>query len=129
MANIAVIEKNVAVRSGVCRVLQREDHEVIHYNNSEDALEALTTQEYPVYLISKEFPGSLELIQEVQEHYREREQQAPRAIVMSGKPSIDKFARYLRAGAEDCVVLPCTSQELMQIVNKELRNYERAVQN
>ncbi len=120
VANILVVDDEVANRYSVSKTLQRVGYLVSESATGEEALEALQDQAFDVVLTDIRMPGldGVELLRRIKD-------EAPDMIVilMTGYASLTTAVEALRLGAHDYLIKPSSSQDIRQSVS---RGVERA---
>jgi len=120
IANVLVVDDEGANRYSVSKTLQRVGYIVAEAASGEEALDAMTDQEFDVVLTDIRMAGidGIELLRRVKE-------KAPDAIVilMTGYASLGNAVEALRLGAHDYLIKPSSSQDIRQSV---ARGVERA---
>ncbi len=117
MSTILIADDDLAVRTILRAVLQREGYEVVEAANGREALEALQHARPALVMLDVEMPEmdgweALERIREITD--------VP-VMMLSAHAGEAHTVRGLRAGADDYVAKPFTKNELLARVDALLR--------
>ena len=111
--SILVVDDEEAIRSSLCRILQRENYHVDVAPNPREALERLQVSQYGLVLTDVKMSGGngLDLVQTIK-------QVSPKSlsIVMTGFGTIEMAVQAMRVGAFDFITKPYEIERVMVAV-------------
>ena len=111
--SILVVDDEEAIRSSLCRILQRENYHVDVAPNPREALERLQVSQYGLVLTDVKMAGGngLDLVQTIK-------QVSPKSlsIVMTGYGTIEMAVQAMRVGAFDFITKPYEIERVMVAV-------------
>jgi two-component system response regulator AtoC len=114
---ILVVDDEEAIRSSLCRMLQRENYHVDMASSSRDALDRLQTLPYGLVLTDVKMAGGsgLDLVQSVK-------QVSPKSvcIVMTGYGTIEMAVQAMRVGAFDFITKPFEIERVLVAVKNAI---------
>jgi len=125
MANILIIEDEIAIAELEKDYLELAGFEVTLVNEGNKGLEAALAGEYQLVILDLMLPGldGFEICHRIRE-----EKDIPILMVSAKKEDIDKI-RGLGLGADDYMTKPFSPSELVARVKAHLARYERLVKN
>ncbi len=117
MSTILIADDDLAVRTILRAVLQREGYEVVEAANGREALEALHQARPALVMLDVEMPemDGWEALERI------RESTDVPVMMLSAHAGEAHTVRGLRAGADDYVAKPFTKNELLARVDALLR--------
>ena len=117
MSTILIADDDLAVRTILRAVLQREGYEVVEAANGREALEALHQARPALVMLDVEMPemDGWEALERI------RESTDVPVMMLSAHAGDAHTVRGLRAGADDYVAKPFTKNELLARVDALLR--------
>lgn len=116
-ANLLVVDDEKAVRDSLEDILELENYSVDAVGSGEDALEALTEQDYDLLLLDIKMPGISGI-----EVMRQSRRQAPetKVIILTGHGSLESAIEALRSGASDYILKPYHSEDILSSIGRAL---------
>ena len=115
---IIIVDDDLGIQEIFKLILEREGYETIIYSGGK-ALFQNKTEEPNVYLLDKQL-GGMEDGLEICRHLKREEATRNTPVVMvSATPGIRAMAK--EAGANDCIEKPFTKNELIAIIEKNIR--------
>lgn len=123
MARILVIEDEISISQVLKDILEDEGHRVLLATNGADGLELGLTEKPRLILLDIMLPKVDGFT--VCEQLRERGVDVP-VLMLTAKNEVDDRVRGLDAGADDYLVKPFSSRELLARVRALLRRFETA---
>jgi DNA-binding NtrC family response regulator len=120
---ILIADDNEVNRLMIQRLIQTEYLDLDTAGDGVEALDALLTQRYSVFLTDLKMPrlGGMELIEQIQ-----KRRLPVTVIVMTGHGSVDGAVQAMRQGASDYLTKPIDAQALRLAIQRALR--DRALQ-
>ena len=118
---ILVVDDDFATRDSLADIIRLEGFEVDTVANGEDALQLLENQRYDVILLDILMTGmdGMEVLHKIAE--READLAAlPGVIMLTGHGSMQSAIDALRYGADDYLLKPSTSEEIIASVNRSI---------
>ena len=121
-ATILLVEDEVALREGICFQLERAEYSVVAVESGEAALESVKTSPPDLILLDINLPGidGLEVCQKL----RASEYHLPVLLLTARGDEIDRVVG-LEVGADDYIVKPFSSRELLARIKAHLRRERR----
>lgn len=125
MANILIIEDEIAIAELEKDYLELSGFQVTMINEGNKGLEEALTGDYQLVILDLMLPGldGFEICRQIRE-----EKDIPILMVSAKKEDIDKI-RGLGLGADDYMTKPFSPSELVARVKAHLARYERLVRN
>jgi DNA-binding NtrC family response regulator len=116
---ILVVDDDVIVIKSCRRILEAEGFEVSSVPGADQALEAIRTSDFDLFLIDVKMPkrDGMYLMREIKNNWPE----IP-TIVMSGYPTPETIAEMLRLGATRFIPKPFRPDELIKSIRQVLKN-------
>ncbi len=121
-ATILLVEDEVALREGICFQLERAEYSVIAVESGESALAAVKANPPDLILLDINLPGMDGL--EVCQKLRASEYHLPVLLLTARGDEIDRVVG-LEVGADDYIVKPFSSRELLARIKAHLRRERR----
>ena len=121
-ATILLVEDEVALREGICFQLERAEYSVIAVESGESALVAVKANPPDLILLDINLPGMDGL--EVCQKLRASEYHLPVLLLTARGDEIDRVVG-LEVGADDYIVKPFSSRELLARIKAHLRRERR----
>ena len=122
MARITIVEDEPAVALGLIELLKTENHEVIHFDNGEDAVAAFGDQPADLVLLDITLPGMNGY--DVCRRLRSGGFVQPVIMVSARSQPVDRVVG-LEVGADDYVTKPFNTRELIARISAQLRSADR----
>jgi two-component system, OmpR family, copper resistance phosphate regulon response regulator CusR len=115
---VLVVEDEKKIADGLRAVLGLEGYEVTHAPSGEDGFFRLTTERYDLLMLDLGFPGrdGLDVLQAV----RSKDKELP-VLILSARDEVETRVRSLRGGADDYLVKPFHTEELLARTEAILR--------
>jgi DNA-binding NtrC family response regulator len=116
---ILVVDDDAIVIKSCRRILEAEGFEVSSVPGADQALEAIRTSDFDLFLIDVKMPkrDGMYLMREIKKNWSE----IP-TIVMSGYPTPETIAEMLRLGATLFIPKPFRPDELIKSIRQVLKN-------
>ena len=121
-ATILLVEDELALREGICFQLERAEYSVIAVDSGEAALESVKASPPDLILLDINLPGMDGL--EVCQKLRASEYHLPVLLLTARGDEIDRVVG-LEVGADDYIVKPFSSRELLARIKAHLRRERR----
>ena len=119
---VYVVDDDAAFRAAIERRLKMAGYEVATYASAEHLLDRLPSESMPgCILLDVRIPGLSG--PELQERLSELGSTLP-IIFLTGYPDVRTTVRTIKAGAEDFLTKPVSSDQLLQAVERAIANYE-----
>lgn len=117
-AQILLVEDDETIAFGLVHALQRDGHNVVHFDNGEDALAALDRGLPDIAILDLMLPGisGLEVLREL----KERDPRTP-VILLTARSSESDRVEGLDSGADDYITKPFSLKVLMAKVRAWVR--------
>jgi DNA-binding NtrC family response regulator len=125
-ARVLVVDDELAVRKSLGGWLREEGYEVDVAGSGKEALEALSRDEWDIFLVDIKMPGidGLELQRRIQEINPEST-----IIIMTAYASVDTAVEAMKQGAYDYVVKPFEPEALENLIRKAAERKQLLDQN
>lgn len=119
--SILVVEDDVDINGLLCRILKKQNYEVISAYSGSEARMCINMYNYDLILLDLMLPGlsGEELIEEV------RKNKTMPIIIISAKIEIEDKVKLLKLGADDYITKPFEISEVTARVEAQLRRYKR----
>lgn len=119
--SILVVEDDVDINGLLCRILKKQNYEVISAYSGSEARMCINMYNYDLILLDLMLPGlsGEELIEEV------RKNKTMPIIIISAKTEIEDKVKLLKLGADDYITKPFEISEVIARVEAQLRRYKR----
>lgn len=119
--SILVVEDDVDINGLLCRILKKQNYEVISAYSGSEARMCINMYNYDLILLDLMLPGlsGEELIGEI------RKSKAMPIIIISAKTEIEDKVKLLKLGADDYITKPFEISEVIARVEAQLRRYKR----
>ena len=118
--SVLLVEDDSAVAVTLTRVLEGEGYAVDHVVSGEEALTRIEAQRFSMMILDVGLPGMDGF--EVLDRVRKREGSPPLPVIMlTAEDSEEAIVQGLRSGAEDYVVKPFSTPELLARIEAVLR--------
>lgn len=116
-AKILVIDDEELVRDSLGEILRLEGYTVESAASGEEALERLEQEPFDLLLLDLKMPGidGIEVMHTVVKQYPET-----KVVLLTGHGSLESAIDSLRAGAQDYLLKPVQSRELLHSVSEAL---------
>ena len=119
---VHVIDDDASFRRAIERLLKHAGYEVATYASAEHLLERLPSESVPgCILLDVRIPGLSG--PELQERLSELGSTLP-IIFLTGYPDVRTTVRAIKAGADDFLTKPVSSEELLQAVRRAIAHHE-----
>lgn len=118
MSKILLLEDDILLGETIVDLLEDEDHEVSHFPNGQDALDATFNQKFDLYLLDINVPqiDGLTLLKEL----READDNTP-AIYLTSHQEKDKLLEGFQNGCDDFIKKPFDNDELIVRISSILK--------
>ncbi|MFR1709808.1 MAG: response regulator transcription factor [Clostridium sp.] len=119
--SILVVEDDVDINGLLCRILKKQNYEVISAYSGSEARMCINMYNYDLILLDLMLPGlsGEELIGEI------RKSKTMPIIIISAKIEIEDKVKLLKLGADDYITKPFEISEVTARVEAQLRRYKR----
>lgn len=119
MASVLIVDDEKNIRVMIKSLLTKHAMRVVAVDSAAAALEQLKNAEFHLALIDYMMPGlnGIELIEQM----RREPADAPPAVLMTAYGSIETAVAAMRAGAADYIAKPFTPEELLHVVERNVR--------
>ncbi len=126
VARVLVVDDELAVRKSLGGWLREEGYEVDVAGSGKEALEALSRNDWDVFLVDIKMPGidGLELQRRIQEIHPDST-----IIIMTAYASVDTAVEAMKQGAYDYVVKPFEPEALENLIRKAAERKQLLDQN
>ena len=119
---VHIVDDDESFRKAIERNLKHAGYEVATYASAEHLLDRLPSESMPgCILLDVRIPGLSG--PELQERLSELGSTLP-IIFLTGYPDVRTTVRTIKAGAEDFLTKPVSSDQLLQAVERAIANYE-----
>jgi FixJ family two-component response regulator len=122
LGRVHIVDDDESFRKAIERHLKYAGYEVATYASAEHLLDRLPSESMPgCILLDVRIPGLSG--PELQERLSELGSTLP-IIFLTGYPDVRTTVRTIKAGAEDFLTKPVSSDQLLQAVERAIANYE-----
>jgi DNA-binding response OmpR family regulator len=120
---ILVVDDDPAYSEGISILLESEGYSCRAVNDSKTALKVLESKNFEILLVDWQMPemSGIELIQQIRSHPDHRQKYI---IMVSGKSALEDKVSGMDIGANDYLVKPFESQELLARIRAAIRILE-----
>ena len=125
-ARVLVVDDELAVRKSLGGWLREEGYEVDVAGSGKEALEALSRDDWDIFLVDIKMPGidGLELQRRIQEIHPDAT-----IIIMTAYASVDTAVEAMKQGAYDYIVKPFEPEALENLIRKAAERKQLLDQN
>jgi PAS domain S-box-containing protein len=123
MAKILVVEDSIAIREEICEILQFENFEVIWAENGVQGLEQ-AKKELPNLIISDILMPKLNGYQLLAELQKSSTTESIPFIFLSAKAELQDLRKGMNMGADDYLIKPLITDELIKVVKSKLKKQQ-----
>lgn len=119
--HILVVEDDVDINNLITKTLKRKEYKVTQAFSGSEAQLRISMEEFDIILLDLMLPGIMgeDLIKEI------RNKKETPIIVISAKTSLEDKVKVLNLGADDYIIKPFESEEILARVNSSLRRYRK----
>lgn len=119
--HILIVEDDVDINNLLARMLKKQQYEITQAFSGSEAILQLSLSEYDLMLLDLMLPGVTgeEIINKIR-----GEKEIP-IIVISAKTSLKDKVNLLNMGADDYIIKPFESEEVIARVNSQIRRYKK----
>ena len=121
---VHIVDDDASFRKAMERRLKHADYDVVTYPSAQHVLDNLPSEDVPgCILLDVQIPGLTG--PELQERLRKLGSTLP-IIFITGYPDIPATVRAIKAGADDFLTKPVSSDDLLRAVERALANHKLA---
>jgi DNA-binding response OmpR family regulator len=119
-AGILIVDDDPGYSEGISILLESEGYKCQAVNDSKAALKALDGMNFEILLVDWQMPGmsGIDLIRQIRSHPDHRQKYI---IMVSGKSTLEDKVSGMDVGADDYLVKPFESQELLARIRAAIR--------
>lgn len=119
--HILVVEDDVDINNLITKTLKRKEYKVTQAFSGSEAKLRISMEVFDIILLDLMLPGisGEDLIKEI------RNKKETPIIVISAKTSLEDKVNVLNLGADDYIIKPFESEEILARVNSNLRLYKK----
>lgn len=121
MPTVHIVDDDRSFRVSIGRLIEASGYRAAIYESGDDILTRLSGSEPGCILLDLQMPGLNGL--ELQDRLAEKAPLLP-ILFLSGEGSIEATVRAMKAGAEDFLEKPVSSEKLLEAINRALLRYE-----
>ena len=125
MPSVLVIEDELAIRELICELLQIENYEVLEAENGEEGL-ALARRHLPDLIICDVMMPNLDGYQVLEKLQEQTETANISFIFLTARGTNQDVRRGMKLGADDYLIKPFNSQDLLDAVTTRLRKQQNS---
>lgn len=116
-AKILIVDDEKAIRDSLKELLILEEYQVETAANGEESLEMMEKKEFDLVLLDIKMPGvsGVEVMRQVKKYYPDT-----KVIVLTGHGSLESAIEAIRSGAEDYMLKPYESSDILVSIGKAL---------
>lgn len=116
-AKILIVDDEKAVRDSLEELLILEEYQVETAASGEESLEMMEKKEFDLVLLDIKMPGvsGVEVMRQVKKYYPDT-----KVIVLTGHGSLESAIEAIRSGAEDYMLKPYESSDILVSIGKAL---------
>lgn len=121
-AQLLLVEDDETIAFGLVHALQRDGHQVVHFDNGEQAVESLSRGLPDIAILDLMLPGisGLEVLREI----KERDPRTP-VILLTARSSESDRVEGLDSGADDYITKPFSLKVLMAKIRAWVRRTQK----
>ncbi len=116
-AKILIVDDEKAIRDSLKELLILEEYQVETAASGEESLEMMEKKEFDLVLLDIKMPGvsGVEVMRQVKKYYPDT-----KVIVLTGHGSLESAIEAIRSGAEDYMLKPYESSDILVSIGKAL---------
>ena len=116
---VLVVDDEEGIRAGIERILSKREFEVHHAESGEQALKMRGRETFDVALIDLKMPGISGF--DVIAYIDETLQNSTVAVIVSALATVEAAVEVTRRGAFDFLVKPFTPSDLMEVMDRAVK--------
>lgn len=122
---ILIIDDEKIIRDSLCYTLQKENLNVTTAHNGMEALQKIASTHFDLVITDMVMPeiGGMEILKAVKKH-----NPATFVLIITGYGDINTSIDAMRAGADDFILKPCDSDDLMRRISRCFEKHDLLMQ-
>lgn len=123
-AKILIVDDDKGVRESLEELLRMEKYHADSAGSGEVALEALSVEKFDLVLLDIRMPGidGVEVMHEIRKYHPDT-----RIIIITGYGSLDSAIEAIRSGAQDYMLKPYTTDDILLSITRALSEKEARI--